>query len=148
MYHTYCDMDLPFIMVMHLLPNSCITYTCTHIYSIYLDLKIYFVKADASCNLTLSEYTCFQISRIFQDKRAMIEGALETASLIATKSPVAVQGTKISLVFSRDHSVQEGLDHVVRYYRVIELICILKPSSANIHQNQVNNSFINIFLLI
>ncbi|XP_078315056.1 delta(3,5)-Delta(2,4)-dienoyl-CoA isomerase, mitochondrial-like isoform X2 [Crassostrea virginica] len=52
------------------------------------------------------------VSRIFQDKRAMIEGALETAALIAAKSPVAVQGTKISLVFSRDHSVQEGLDHV------------------------------------
>ena len=71
--------------------------------------------------MNLSEYTCFQISRIFQDKRAMIEGALETAALIATKSPVAVQGTKISLVFSRDHSVQEGLDHVVRFYTIMTI---------------------------
>ena len=51
----------------------------------------------------------------------MIEGALETAALIATKSPVAVQGTKISLVFSRDHSVQEGLDHVVRFYTIMTI---------------------------
>lgn len=52
------------------------------------------------------------VSRIFQDKEAMMGGALEVASLIASKSPVAVQGTKISLVYSRDHGVQEGLDHV------------------------------------
>lgn len=43
-------------------------------------------------------------------------GALEVASLIASKSPVAVQGTKISLVYSRDHGVQEGLDHVVNVF--------------------------------
>ena len=43
----------------------------------------------------------------------MLQGALDVASLIATKSPIAVQGTKVSLVFSRDHSVPEGLDHIV-----------------------------------
>ena len=43
----------------------------------------------------------------------MLEGALETATVIASKSPVAVQGTKLNLIFSRDHSVQEGLDHMV-----------------------------------
>lgn len=52
------------------------------------------------------------VSRIFQDKEAMMGGALDVASLIASKSPVAVQGSKISLVYSRDHGVQEGLDHV------------------------------------
>lgn len=35
------------------------------------------------------------------------------AKSIAEKSPVAVQGTKRSLIYSRDHSVQEGLNHVV-----------------------------------
>ena len=50
---------------------------------------------------------------MFPDREALIEGALDTASLIASKSPIAVQGTKISLVYSRDHSVKEGLEHVV-----------------------------------
>lgn len=45
----------------------------------------------------------------------MLKGALEVAEEIASKSPVAVQGTKFNLVFSRDHSVQEGLDHIVCY---------------------------------
>jgi delta(3,5)-delta(2,4)-dienoyl-CoA isomerase len=43
----------------------------------------------------------------------MLTGAIEVAADIAAKSPVAVQVTKRSLVYSRDHTVQEGLDHVV-----------------------------------
>jgi delta(3,5)-delta(2,4)-dienoyl-CoA isomerase len=34
------------------------------------------------------------------------------APLIASKSPVAVQGTKEVLNWSRDHSVQDGLRYV------------------------------------
>lgn len=41
-------------------------------------------------------------------------GALEMAGEIAGRSPVAVQGTKINLVYSRDHSVAEGLNYMVR----------------------------------
>lgn len=43
------------------------------------------------------------------DRKALMEAAMETAELIATKSPVAVQGTKHNLVYSRDHGVEEGL---------------------------------------
>lgn len=35
------------------------------------------------------------------------------AEKISLKSPVGVQVTKKSLIFSRDHSVQEGLNHIV-----------------------------------
>lgn len=34
--------------------------------------------------------------------------------MIASKSPVAVQGSKVNLVYSRDHSVQEGLKYMVK----------------------------------
>ncbi|XP_078675114.1 delta(3,5)-Delta(2,4)-dienoyl-CoA isomerase, mitochondrial-like isoform X3 [Branchiostoma floridae x Branchiostoma belcheri] len=51
-------------------------------------------------------------SRIYPDREALLDGALELASTIASKSPIAVQGTKVSMVYSRDHPVQEGLDHV------------------------------------
>lgn len=42
----------------------------------------------------------------------MIDAALQMAATIGTKSPVAVQGTKVHLIYSRDHSVAEGLQVV------------------------------------
>lgn len=42
-----------------------------------------------------------------------MNGAMEMAAEIAARSPVAVQGTKINLIYSRDHSVAEGLDYMV-----------------------------------
>ena len=36
-------------------------------------------------------------------------------SFIAAMSPVAVQGTKINLNYSRDHSVEEGLDFIAHW---------------------------------
>lgn len=46
----------------------------------------------------------------------MVEGVIGIATEIASKSPVAVQGTKFNLVYSRDHTVQEGLEHIVRLF--------------------------------
>ena len=61
----------------------------------------------------LKSTTRFLCSRVFADKEAMITGAVEMAGEIAGRSPVAVQGTKINLLYSRDHSVAEGLDYMV-----------------------------------
>ncbi|KAI0241883.1 Delta(3,5)-Delta(2,4)-dienoyl-CoA isomerase, mitochondrial [Lamellibrachia satsuma] len=58
---------------------------------------------------------CGLVSRTFPDKESMVTGALETAALIALKSPVAVQGTKINLVYSRDHSVDESLRYIAAW---------------------------------
>ncbi|XP_018516029.1 delta(3,5)-Delta(2,4)-dienoyl-CoA isomerase, mitochondrial [Lates calcarifer] len=55
------------------------------------------------------------VSRVFPDKEAMITGALEMAGEIAGRSPVAVQGTKINLIYARDHSVAEGLDYMATW---------------------------------
>lgn len=43
----------------------------------------------------------------------MMSAALKLAKVIASKSPVAIQGTKIALNFSRDHSVADGLNFMV-----------------------------------
>ncbi len=59
-------------------------------------------------------------SRVFPDKETMIAGALEMARDIASKSPVAVQGTKVNLIYSRDHSVPEALNYIVRSELSIE----------------------------
>lgn len=52
-------------------------------------------------------------SRVFADKEAMMAAALEMAAEIAGRSPVAVQGTKVNLIYSRDHGVAQGLDYMV-----------------------------------
>lgn len=41
--------------------------------------------------------------------------AMKLASVIASKSPVAIQGSKINLNFSRDHTVDESLEYMVSF---------------------------------
>lgn len=47
---------------------------------------------------------------------SLMKAAFEMASNIAAKSPVAVQLTKKSLLYSRDHSVDESLEHIVSVF--------------------------------
>ncbi|KAL1310601.1 hypothetical protein AAFC00_000876 [Neodothiora populina] len=53
------------------------------------------------------------VSDVFDTtKQEALGKALEKAALIASKSPVAVLGTKEVLNYSRDHSVEDGLNYV------------------------------------
>lgn len=54
------------------------------------------------------------VNRVFESKEEMVKKALEIASEMAQLSPVAVQTSKLSMNYSRDHSVQDGLNHIVR----------------------------------
>ena len=49
------------------------------------------------------------VSQVFKDKDDAVRGAIAWAKLVSEKSPVAVQGTKELLAFSRDRSVEDGL---------------------------------------
>jgi len=55
------------------------------------------------------------VSAVYDGKESMMSAAMAMATTIASKSPVAVQGTKQSLVYSREHTTQEGLDHIAKY---------------------------------
>ncbi|CUA84780.1 Enoyl-CoA hydratase/carnithine racemase [Gulbenkiania indica] len=55
------------------------------------------------------------VNRLFPSAEATLEAALEAARLIASKSPVAVRGTKEVLNYSRDHSVDDGLRYVATW---------------------------------
>ncbi|XP_071834031.1 delta(3,5)-Delta(2,4)-dienoyl-CoA isomerase, mitochondrial-like isoform X2 [Apostichopus japonicus] len=55
------------------------------------------------------------VSRVFSDKKTLLAGALDLANSISKKSPVAIQGSKVNLVYARDHSVQESLDFQVAW---------------------------------
>ena len=48
------------------------------------------------------------VARVYPGKAELVKAAVEWATLVASKSPVAVQGTKELLNWSRDHSVQDG----------------------------------------
>lgn len=49
------------------------------------------------------------VSEIFENEQKTKDAALELATLIATRSPIAVQGSKICYRYSRDHTVFDGL---------------------------------------
>ncbi|XP_051966085.1 delta(3,5)-Delta(2,4)-dienoyl-CoA isomerase, mitochondrial-like isoform X2 [Xyrauchen texanus] len=59
--------------------------------------------------------SCGLVSCVFPDKETMMAGAMEMAGEIASRSPVAVQGTKVNLIYSRDHSVPEGLNYMATW---------------------------------
>lgn len=48
------------------------------------------------------------VNAVYDDKDKTVQAAIDLAGVIASKSPVAVQGTKELLNWSRDHSVQDG----------------------------------------
>ena len=49
------------------------------------------------------------ITRICKDRESLYEEAGQLAAEIAACSPLAVQGTKDALIYSRDHGIQAGL---------------------------------------
>ncbi|KAL3368713.1 hypothetical protein AABB24_009510 [Solanum stoloniferum] len=55
------------------------------------------------------------VSKLFTSKEALEEGVKVVAEEIATKSPLAVIGTKAVLLRSRDLTVEQGLDYVATW---------------------------------
>ena len=45
----------------------------------------------------------------------MLDGVMETAAMIASKSPMAVWGTKQTMHYTRDHSVADGLEYIANW---------------------------------
>ncbi|EFN75269.1 Delta(3,5)-Delta(2,4)-dienoyl-CoA isomerase, mitochondrial [Harpegnathos saltator] len=55
------------------------------------------------------------VNRMLDDEESLLKTSIEIAEEIAKKSPVAIQGSKISMVYSRDHTVEEGLEHIAMH---------------------------------
>merc|ERR1712029_55648 len=68
--------------------------------------------------LTAREFTAEEalrvgfVSSVHESKATALDRALELGKTLASKSPVAVQGTKEVLNFSRDHTVADGLNYI------------------------------------
>ncbi|XP_072933835.1 delta(3,5)-Delta(2,4)-dienoyl-CoA isomerase, mitochondrial [Epargyreus clarus] len=52
------------------------------------------------------------VSKVYSDRENAIKEVLEIAQSIALKSPIAVQTTKISMVYSQSRPTKEGLKHI------------------------------------
>ena len=55
------------------------------------------------------------VNEVFETHDHLLSGVHEIAAEIATKSPLAVWGSKVSLNYSRDHSVADGLEHIATW---------------------------------
>jgi len=55
------------------------------------------------------------VNAVEESREGAIEAALKMAHEIASKSPLAVSGTKAILNHSRDHSVRDGLEYVAAW---------------------------------
>ena len=51
------------------------------------------------------------VNKVYESHQEMVSGLKEMAAVIASKSPLAVYGTKAILNFSRDHTIAEGLEY-------------------------------------
>ncbi|MEZ5376998.1 MAG: crotonase/enoyl-CoA hydratase family protein [Acidimicrobiales bacterium] len=55
------------------------------------------------------------VNAVFDDHQALVNGVLEIATEIASKSPMAVWGTKQTMHYTRDHSVADGLQFIANW---------------------------------
>ena len=55
------------------------------------------------------------VSKVLPSREELLKHACHTAGLIAEHSPVAIASTKANLIYSRDHSVEDGLDYILTW---------------------------------
>jgi len=55
------------------------------------------------------------VNRVYEDRETMLREVTAIAHSIARKSPLAMRGSKEMLVYSRDHSVAEGLNYIATW---------------------------------
>ena len=55
------------------------------------------------------------VNRVYSDNDALLEGVLDIARDIASKSPIAIAGTKEMISYMRDHRIDDGLEYVATW---------------------------------
>ena len=55
------------------------------------------------------------VSEVYVDHDSLVSGVLETAREIASKSPLAIWGTKVAMNYARDHSVDDSLEQIATW---------------------------------
>jgi enoyl-CoA hydratase len=55
------------------------------------------------------------VQEVYADHDSLVQGALDTAREIASKSPLAIWGTKVAMNYARDHGVDDALDQIATW---------------------------------
>ena len=55
------------------------------------------------------------VNRTYESHEALLDGVMALARDIASKSPLAIRGTKEMIRYSRDHSVDDGLNYIATW---------------------------------
>lgn len=55
------------------------------------------------------------VNRTFVDTQSLLEGVIAIAGEIASKSPIAIAGTKEMISYMRDHRIDDGLEYVATW---------------------------------
>ncbi|XP_036602209.1 delta(3,5)-Delta(2,4)-dienoyl-CoA isomerase, mitochondrial [Trichosurus vulpecula] len=80
------------------------------------------------------------VSRVFKDRESLLAGALALADEISSKSPVAVQSSKVNLIYSRDHSVPESLNFMTAWnMSMLQTEDIVKSVQAALEKKELKS---------
>lgn len=55
------------------------------------------------------------VNEVYADHASMMEAVMGVAAEIASKSPLAVLGTKQTMLYTRDHTVADGLEYIATW---------------------------------
>ena len=55
------------------------------------------------------------VNEVFDDHETLLSEVHEIAAEIASKSPLAIHGTKEAINYSRDHSVEDSLSYIAAW---------------------------------
>ena len=55
------------------------------------------------------------VNEVYDDPEALLDGVHEVARTIASRSPLAVYGSKQMITYARDHSTADSLDHMATW---------------------------------
>ena len=55
------------------------------------------------------------VNEVFSDQASLLDGVMEIAEEIASKSPLAIWGSKEMITYSRDHSTSDSLNYIATW---------------------------------
>jgi enoyl-CoA hydratase len=55
------------------------------------------------------------VNRVYPDQGSLMAGVAAVAAEIAARSPISIRGVKATLLYARDHSVDDGLEYIATW---------------------------------
>lgn len=80
------------------------------------------------------------VNRTYANQAMLMEGVFELAAEIATKSPLAIRGTKEMIRYMRDHRVDDGLEYIATWNAAMLQSADLRVAMAA-HMNKQKPDF-------